>query len=256
MNEIELACMTLYYKAKESMMSFPLFIDTQAISLSKDLFQEYPIEVPKEFEYVGQLSVACRAKLIDDILSTFEGKKVRILNFGCGFDVRGYQASNWFDIDLPEVMNKRLEYLPEEYKGFNIAGDIKDIQFILSLTSREPTIVILEGVLDYFAAEDVYQLFALLKQISPEVTVIFDTVGSLLKGVNPPILASVGIDTKIQFGLDNPKDVETFQYKVESCTYIYEVDKYRWKVLAEEWKKEPRYKNNSSKVIVLKGVNE
>lgn len=252
---IESAYMSLWYKAQESLSSFPMFIDTEAVRVAKELLSEIPKQENVLYAYLGELSTACRAKLINDAVKACAEE--RVLNLGCGFDMRGHMTPyEWVDVDLPEVMTKRCQYLSSFYKGMNIAADIFDPEFLTSMTSDKSTLIILEGVLDYYSEDKVLNLLSSLKELSPSPTIVFDSVGSLLRGQTSPTLIALGIEQKVEWGLDDPRDLGELGFMILDCTYVHEVEEYRWKPLEDSWKKQPLYKSHSSKVIVMKGVED
>lgn len=250
---IKLAALALYYRARETMQAFPLITDMHSVDMSKELIRSNPLgEVPRN-DYVTQLATVCRAYLVNHAISEFDGD--RIINLGCGFDTRGYTSTKeWVDVDRPEVIDARLKLVPEGGNSTTIAGDIQDTVFMDSLTNYVKTLVILEGVLDYYTQEEVHEILRSIKKLSSDVTIIFDAIGSLMRGVVHPALAALGIIQEVKWGLDSTKELEELGFIVDEVNFVHSVEKYRWRPVMELLADKPLYVDHASKVYVMRGV--
>ncbi len=251
------ALFALHYRAIESSLTFGLFKDLQAERWVKELdFEFAPADSPSH--YAVQLATACRTELFNQEIEGFEG---RVLNLGCGFCTRSinHNKESWINVDRKEVMDMRSYSFAGEWDTgpshfYEIEGDIQDLEFIISLKSKSDTLILLEGVLDYYSKEEVYNVLSLVRTLAPNLTIILDACGSVYKDIPHPIQSKDGPLNIIRFGLDNPKDLEHLGYKVLRETSIYELAKDRWEPLEESYKKHPIMKEHATRVIVLEGV--
>ena len=94
------------------------------------------------------------------------------INLACGlgtnYDRVAAEAGegvDWFDVDLAEVMEVRRRYFPDTKRRRAVEGDLTDpwlFSRLLSLTGPRPALVLMEGVLFYFAPAQVEAVFARL----------------------------------------------------------------------------------------------
>jgi len=245
------ALLALHYRAIESQLSFGLFTDLQAVQWAKEIgFEFAPVVSPESLTV--QLATACRTKLFNDEIEGFEG---RVINLGCGFDTRGqnHDKELWLDIDLEEVIGLRLDN-SDDWKSHHVFGDITDEAFMTSMVSEMPTLVLLEGVLDYFPESEVYKILKKVRAFSPEVKVVFDACGTVYKDVPHPVQSGTSESHTIRWGLDVPEQLEHLGFEVTKKTYVHEVALERWKPTEEAFKQYPIMKDHASRVIVMEGV--
>lgn len=248
----ETSILTLIFKAAEAGLDFPLVKDLRAVRLLHKLDYEFP-PVSSPEGCAAQLATVCATRLINEELLDFAG---RVINLGCGFDTRGIRhiKDEWIDVDCAEVMELRSECVDGDALSYNMIGDITDSEFLKELRKDTETVVLLEGVLDYYAEEEVERILTDVRDISSNLSVIFTAVGPLFRDVNPPILASIGNTTKIRWGLDDPLSLERLGYKIRKTTPIHRVDDIRWKPIKEALKVNPLYLDSATKVVVMERV--
>jgi len=221
--------------------------------MSKELLKTNPLDTIPQNDYVGQLAVACRGYLINKVISEFAG--VRVINLGCGFDTRGCASGiEWLDVDMPEVVDARLALLPDEGNNCTVVGDIQDEVFMASLVKDVETLVILEGVLDYYSQEEVHEALRRVRKLSSNVTVVFDAIGSLMRGVVHPTLVTLGINKEVLWGLDDVEEMEELGFAVDRVDTVHSVEEYRWRPVMELLKDKPLFVKHASKVYVMRGV--
>ena len=130
------------FKAKE-------IIDALGVDVSKyDPFMSHEGVVARTIMYKNELENLI--KLYPDALC---------INLGCGFDDKFVQVDNgkitWFDVDLPDIMAVRRKIYHDRDRCVMMEGSALESDWTKNLPERSTTIVVMEGVLEYFTKEQV-----------------------------------------------------------------------------------------------------
>ncbi len=125
------------YKAKE-------IIDALGVDVSKyDPFMSHEGVVARTIMYKNELERLI--KLYPDALC---------INLGCGFDDKFVQVDNgritWFDVDLPDILAVRRKIYQDRDRCVMKEGSAFESGWTKDLPKRSTTIVVMEGVLEYF----------------------------------------------------------------------------------------------------------
>ena len=129
-------------KAKE-------IIDTLGVDVSQyDPFMSHEGVVARTIMYSNQLQELI--KQYPDALC---------INLGCGFDDKFVQVDNgeivWYDVDLPDIMSVRRKIYQDRERCIMRDGSALESDWTKGLPKRSTTIVVMEGVLEYFTKEQV-----------------------------------------------------------------------------------------------------
>ncbi len=98
-----------------------------------------------------------------------------VVNIGCGLDTRFQRITErrnatFYELDLPEVIDLREEFLPIEPADINLRGSMLDTDWMDRLKSKHPQsrfIFIIEGVVMYFTNEQVKSVLSHLAKRFP-----------------------------------------------------------------------------------------
>lgn len=132
-----------------------------------------------------------------------------ILHLGCGLDSRclrvGAENRQWYDVDLPAVMEQRKRYYQESPSYRMLSGDLSRGDFWENIPETGCAIVILEGVSMYLAPEELLALLTRLCGHFSSLVLLMDAytpmAAKLSKYKNP--IHTVGAGEV--FGLSDPK---------------------------------------------------
>lgn len=107
---------------------FPrFFYDEKAISLEKEIPDDSIEKNSSEYFYMASV---CRYKVLDDIAKDFikEHTICNIVNLGAGLETMYFRLQakqiNFYEIDLPEVIETRRRVLGEYENEILIGGDL------------------------------------------------------------------------------------------------------------------------------------
>ncbi len=149
----------------------------------KALEMEYLIEgkqiEKKSSEYTMVANVA-RSYNLDEMAQKFIDKhdKCNIVNLGVGLETSYYRIdrknSLFFEVDLPEVIELRENYLEAGENEKFIKGDLFKLEWCDELDTSLPTLLIVSGVFQYFHEKDILAFIKNLKNIFENAELIFD----------------------------------------------------------------------------------
>lgn len=154
--------------------------------------------------------MAMRAKVYDNwvLRKLRENPDVTVLHIGCGLDsrierVNGYRY-NWYDIDMPDVIEVRKQFFVEKDGYKMLDGDAANPDFLGSVTGNS-AVVILEGISMYIAPKALNGLFSALQARFDDVDILMDVYtpfgAKMTRAKNP--INDVGV-TEV-YGVDNPE---------------------------------------------------
>ena len=102
-----------------------------------------------------------------------------VVNVACGLDTRCYRMEGygrWYNLDLPETIAVRQRLLTENGAISQIAMSAMDDWGAEIAEKDAPVLVILEGLTMYLNEADIQQIFAVIAQRFPKVTVLAETM--------------------------------------------------------------------------------
>jgi O-methyltransferase involved in polyketide biosynthesis len=164
--EQETLLITLYAKAQPDN---PLFFDPQAQDILNQVDYDFDqLRVP----YKTVILVCQRAKKMDMVTQDFMNDHPggTVLQLGCGLDSRFLRVDdsrvNWYDLDMPPVVELRHQFFSESDRYHMIASSVTDLEWMDEVTSDgKPVLVIAEGLLMYLGEADVRRL--VLRRLQP-----------------------------------------------------------------------------------------
>lgn len=176
--ENETYLITLYGKALDSRKEHPILNDTFANAVVRKIdFDFEKLKSPKGAE----VSLPVRAKHFDGWTREFIAAHPvsTVLNLGCGLDSRVFRIDppstvNWYDVDLPDVIDLRKQLFPERHACVLIGSSVTDPGWLERIPGDRPVIVVAEGLLQYLTEQEVIALFSRITGKFPEGQIIFD----------------------------------------------------------------------------------
>ena len=203
----------LYFRALESRRSDPMVRDPMADTMVS--------RIDYDFSRFGPPDLTCTATLMrirefDRLTSAFLEKHPGscVVNIGCGLDTRFFRMDNghvlWFDLDFPDVIAFRRQFLKESARCRFIPGSVLDSAWCDALPADcgERLLLLAEGVMPYLPEAGVRQLVATLATRFPGARLVFDVVSplqALLTHFNPVLMAT---KARFRWGLARGTHVE------------------------------------------------
>lgn len=187
-----------------------LLNDTESIRIANEVGYDFSkIDSSKEYYC---LASAVRAANFDreikEYLSVYP--ETIIISIGSGLDTTFSRVDNglirWFDLDLPEIIKLRQQYLGEQDRCRMIAQSCFDYSWMdqIDCNHQKGCLFIVGGVFYYFEEEKVGNFVKKVAENFPGATMAFDAVGKTgLKIANRYVKKTGNKGAEMYFGLKN-----------------------------------------------------
>lgn len=151
----ETLLLTLYARALDAGLPHPILGD----KLSADLAGRIDYDFRKlKLKPSLVVTTALRARRLDDAVRAFVAAHPEcvVLDLGCGLDTRMWRCDpppgvDWYDIDFPEVVNLRSEYLPG---GSHLVGaDLSSSGWAAAIPDDRPAVIVAEGLIPFMRGD-------------------------------------------------------------------------------------------------------
>jgi O-methyltransferase involved in polyketide biosynthesis len=138
-----------------------------------------------------------------------------VVQLGCGLDSRFLRADDgrveWYDLDMPPVVELRHEFFTEGERYRMIASSVTDLEWVDRVRyDGQPALVVAEGLLMYLGEADVRRVVLRLRESFPGCRLIADVFSHLAARVagNHPALKYTG--ATVGWGIDDPRELEAW----------------------------------------------
>ena len=185
--------------------------------------EQFPLKRKSKSKWLAYYT-AMRARVFDDWLKErLElAPDAIVLHIGCGMDSRiervGNQGRAWFDIDFPEVIEKRREYYRESETYRKLEGDLREETWLEAIPKGANVIVVLEGVSPYLQTPELKSAIKAFEKRFSSVKILMDCyteLGAKLSKYRNPV-SEVGV-SKV-YGVSDPAAL----IEGTSCQFIKE----------------------------------
>lgn len=203
---------------------FPhFFYDEKALSLKPKIPTGGIDNNSTEYFYMASV---CRQQTIDMKIKKFldENKKGNVVFLGAGLETSynriGNQIVNFYQVDLPGVIEVRKRVLGNAKNEQLISGDMFNLNWIKEIDTSLPTLISVAGVYQYFDEYKIIDMIKKMKAQFPKGELIFDATNSKgLKLANKYVKKTGNKNAQMYFSVDNPKDLAD-----KTGTILLEVD--------------------------------
>jgi O-methyltransferase involved in polyketide biosynthesis len=175
-------------RAMESQRPDALIHDSKAAEIVARLAYDFTRIKGQSFQ---QLNIALRVRKFDRSTRAFLARYPdgAVVDIGCRLDTRLERVDNgrvrWFNLDLPEVIALREQFLPTVPRCQDLTSLALDFGWMERvLHDGGPYLFLSEGVLPYFTESDVQRLVLALYERFPGSEFVFDAI--------PPLFARLG----------------------------------------------------------------
>jgi len=184
----ETALLTLKSRIIEAEKESPLLDDPKGKEILDKIQKLIPEETKKrvlnrKFSPTLTSYISLRARKYDACTREFlEDSPGLVVSLGCGFDTRFWRISqqdlNYFEVDLPEVIEMKRELLGAD-PGYQMIGcSVLDFRWISEIASiqKENVLFLAEGLFMYLPEREVIALFKKLASTFHNSQLVFETV--------------------------------------------------------------------------------
>ncbi len=213
----------LWGRAVETQRKEPLLVDKTAVEIIGNIDYDFSA-IESGISAISQMGWVVRSLLVDRCILKFLEKHPRatIVNIGCGFDTTFDRVDNgkllWYDLDLPDVMELRRNFIKENSRRKNITGSFLDNGWIERLEVPENILFIAAGVFYYFEAHQIKGFLQKASDLFPNSEVIFDATSPAgLKTANKTVIKSSGLNENsfLKWGLKSAGELKAWDKRIE-----------------------------------------
>jgi O-methyltransferase involved in polyketide biosynthesis len=205
----------LWGRATESKKARPLLVDQAAVRIMERVNYDFSA-MAKRLSPVSQAAWIMRSLRTDDVVRAFLTKwpQGTIVNLGCGLDTTFERVDNgrlrWYDLDLPDVIALRRQFIPESARRRFIASSFLEESWLNDIAVEGRALFVAAGVFYYFTEEEIRGFLVRLADHFPGSEVLFDVASPAgVRTANQMVIRSGGLDEKsyLTWALQNPRAI-------------------------------------------------
>ena len=212
----ETALFPVYYRALESQRPDGLIQDRKAEELVNQIDFDFSKMKIQPFVQVGLI---LRVRQFDIRTRDYLARHPNgvVVYVGCGLDTRFDRVDNgqveWYDLDLPEVIEVRRKLIPETPRSHLLGYSVLDpiwMDCIGKLNGR-PLFVVAEAVFPYLLREDVKRMVLTLADRFPGTELVFDAMSPLLVKIQNLEFMFDRMGVRLQWGFSHSQELEAWR---------------------------------------------
>ena len=218
----ETLLITLYIRATESQRPDALIKDERADALVRRLDPEILRKTLALTEDTGRLVLILKSREFDRFAQDFLKRHpdAVVVHIGCGLDTRFDRLDNgqveWYDLDLPEVIDLRRELIGGEGGRYHLlAGSVLEDAWLetvsahgMCLHRQRPFLFLAEGVFMYFTEDQVKSLVLRLKEYFPAAELVFDAYSPFMRWAHNLRVIRKRVGAHLNWDLKHSRDLE------------------------------------------------
>ena len=137
-----------------------------------------------------------------------------VVHIGCGLDTRFERVDNgqmeWYDLDLPEVIDLRLELIGDDDGRYHLLGcSVLDSAWLEAVSAhRQNYLFLAEGVLMYFEGAQVKWLVQTLRDWFPGAELVFDAYSPIHVWRHNLQMSTALIKIRTRWGIWHGQEIE------------------------------------------------
>jgi O-methyltransferase involved in polyketide biosynthesis len=213
----ETLLMTLYIRAMESQRPDALIKDEKAVALVTQMSYDFDRVRQVHMDEEDKVTVILRNREFDRYAQDFLARhsEAVVVHIGCGLDSRFERVDNgqveWYDLDLPEVIELRRKFIGGEGKRYHLLGCSAFDSAWLDVVSahlQRPFLFLAEGVLMYFEEAQVKWLVLMLRDHFPGAELVIDAFSPFLIRANNLRLSITKFGARYHWGIWRGQEIE------------------------------------------------
>ncbi len=206
---------------------FPdFFYDEKSVSISDEL-SDFIVEDQNEFSMFASCIRYIRSDMeIKKFLK--ENKLSNIIFLGAGLETAYHRIKDkknrFYEVDLEEVIAVREKIIGSASNDTLVAGDMFDLNWLESIDTSLPTMIVGNGIFHYFKKEVMIEFFtALQKRFSGSLHIVFDIVNeSGLKAANKYVKKTGNDNALMHFYINDSKEfIEKLEHAILLAEYPF-----------------------------------
>lgn len=220
-NVQETLLLPLWGRATESQKVRPKLVDKKAVEIINKIDYDFST-IAQNVSWVSQLAWVARCLHVDTAITNFLHLHPRgtIVNIGCGLDTTFERIDNgsatFFDLDLPDVICLRNQFMSSNPRRKTISGSFLDTTWFNQLSNKEDILFAAAGVFYYFAEDQIKQFFVSVAN-NFRCEIFFDCSSPFgVKVANKKVIKDGGMNESavLKWGLKSPKQITAWHRKI------------------------------------------
>ena len=210
---------TLYIRAIESQRPDALIKDERAEALVRRLDPESLRKTAALTEDTGRVVMILKSRDFDRFAQDFLARHpdAVVVHIGCGLDTRFERVAErnnqveWYDLDLPEVIELRRKLIGDEGERYHLLGcSVLEDAWLDTVSAHggRPFLFLAEGVFMYFEEAQVKSLVLTLRDRFPGAELVFDTYSPPHVWVSNLQLSAFGHQARARWGIWRGQRIE------------------------------------------------
>ncbi len=214
---------TLYIRALETERPDALLRDEKARALVLRFGPAFDRVRGIRMDEEDRVSIILRNREIDDTIRDFVARRTpaTVVHLGCGLDARFDRVDDgkleWYDLDVPEVIELRRQFLGGEAPRYHqLAGSAFDPAWFSSVGSARGRafLFVAEGLFQYFHEQQVRSLVVALREHFPGSELVFDAFSPLVVQGNNLRMRISHLGVRYHWGIWNGRDIERWAHGI------------------------------------------
>ncbi len=208
---------TLYLRAIESKRPNALVKDEWAEEIVRQLDQDFLERTLALTEESGRIVMILKSRDFDQLTQAYlaDNSNAVVVHLGCGLDTRFERVDNgrveWYDLDLPEVIDLRHKYIGNEgERHHDLACSVLEREWIdeLQIHSRRPFLFLAEGLFMYLNEDQVKSVVLAIKQNFPGAELVFDAYSPFMRWAHNFKVLRTRVGSRLNWSLKYAKNLE------------------------------------------------
>jgi O-methyltransferase involved in polyketide biosynthesis len=220
-NTQETLLLPLWGRAVETQKKEPLLVDKTANEIIDRIDYDFST-ITKNISEISRIGWVARSLIFDQIINNFLKKhpQATIVNIGCGLDTTFERVDNgtiyWYDLDLPDVIELRRQFMKEDNRRKFIESSFLDYNWLNELQINDNVLFAAAGVFYYFEEYQIKEFFIKIADLFPGCEIIFDATSSV-EMANKMVLkrSKIAEESLLKWGLKNAKKLESWDERIE-----------------------------------------
>ena len=220
----------LWGRAEESRKRKPLLVDETATTIIEQIDFDFS-QITHNVDDLVQIAWIKRSLICDRVIKEFLKRypEGTIVNIGCGLDTTFERTDNgklnWYDLDLPDVIELRSKFVKENERRRFVAASFLESEWLEAIEVTGNVLFMAAGVFCYFEEPVIKGFMIRLIDRYPGSQILFDVSSPLgVKASNKKVIESSGLDEKshLVWGLRKTDDVLSWDPRIRIInTYHY-----------------------------------
>ncbi len=235
---------TLYIRALESERPGALLKDDKAVAFVRQYAPAFERIKRIYMDEEDKVSIILRSRQIDSTVRDFLSRRKRpvVVYLGCGLDARFDRLDDgcveWFDLDVPDVIELRQRLLGGDRPRYRLlGGSAFDHAWFEAVGPSEGRdfMFVAEGLFQYFHGEEVKSLVVALRECFPGSELVTDAFSWLIVRGNNLRMWLARLPARYYWGLGDGREIEAWADGIQLLDQWFPFDRPEPRLAKLQW---------------------